>query len=233
MRASTERIKRITILLILGRLYEGQKINGHSLYYFNPPYTFLKLCKITKLRVMNMKTRHGTGGVNVTCISTHPRWRQMFHSIKTARLKENTKNSYTNGEILPRVIPRPLLVSIHSSSSSSSSSSSRSYSSSFISPPSSSLSFFLCFLFPPSPQPSLTQNLLLLLLLLLLLSPSRPRVQYLLSLLILSPSLLSPPPPPPPLPLPSLQPVLGTVTRASPRGLRSDREGRRGTRREG
>ncbi|MPC44418.1 hypothetical protein E2C01_038091 [Portunus trituberculatus] len=27
---------------------EGQKINGQSLHYFNPPHEFLKLYKITK-----------------------------------------------------------------------------------------------------------------------------------------------------------------------------------------
>ncbi|MPC46908.1 hypothetical protein E2C01_040640 [Portunus trituberculatus] len=31
-----------------GRVYGGQKINGHSLHYFNPPHRFLKLYKITK-----------------------------------------------------------------------------------------------------------------------------------------------------------------------------------------
>ncbi|MPC12552.1 hypothetical protein E2C01_005250 [Portunus trituberculatus] len=36
------------ILLTLGRVCGGQKINGHSLHYFNPPHEFLKLYKITK-----------------------------------------------------------------------------------------------------------------------------------------------------------------------------------------
>ncbi|MPD04047.1 hypothetical protein E2C01_099716 [Portunus trituberculatus] len=38
----------LTILLTLGRVYGRHKINGHSLYYFNPPHKFLKLYKITK-----------------------------------------------------------------------------------------------------------------------------------------------------------------------------------------
>ncbi|MPC45078.1 hypothetical protein E2C01_038763 [Portunus trituberculatus] len=37
-----------TILLTLGMVYGGQKINSHSLHYFNPPHKFLKLYKITK-----------------------------------------------------------------------------------------------------------------------------------------------------------------------------------------
>ncbi|MPC71448.1 hypothetical protein E2C01_065725 [Portunus trituberculatus] len=36
------------ILLTLGRVYGGQKINSHSLHYSNPPHKFLKLYKITK-----------------------------------------------------------------------------------------------------------------------------------------------------------------------------------------
>ncbi|MPC30017.1 hypothetical protein E2C01_023271 [Portunus trituberculatus] len=31
-----------------GRVYGGQKINGYSLHYLNPPHEFLKLYKITK-----------------------------------------------------------------------------------------------------------------------------------------------------------------------------------------
>ncbi|MPC31740.1 hypothetical protein E2C01_025037 [Portunus trituberculatus] len=30
-------------------IYGSQKINGHSLHYFNPPHEFLKLYKITKM----------------------------------------------------------------------------------------------------------------------------------------------------------------------------------------
>ncbi|MPC86265.1 hypothetical protein E2C01_081088 [Portunus trituberculatus] len=37
-----------TILFTLGRVYKGQKINGRSLHYFNPPHEFLKLYKATK-----------------------------------------------------------------------------------------------------------------------------------------------------------------------------------------
>ncbi|MPC09744.1 hypothetical protein E2C01_002363 [Portunus trituberculatus] len=36
------------ILLKLGRVYGGQKNNGHGLLYSNPPHEFLKLYKITK-----------------------------------------------------------------------------------------------------------------------------------------------------------------------------------------
>ncbi|MPC89983.1 hypothetical protein E2C01_084949 [Portunus trituberculatus] len=36
------------ILLTLGRVYGGQKLNGHSLHYFNPALKFLKLYRITK-----------------------------------------------------------------------------------------------------------------------------------------------------------------------------------------
>ncbi|MPC71935.1 hypothetical protein E2C01_066227 [Portunus trituberculatus] len=36
------------ILMTLGRVYGGQKINGHSLHYFNPSHEFLKLYRITK-----------------------------------------------------------------------------------------------------------------------------------------------------------------------------------------
>ncbi|MPC13410.1 hypothetical protein E2C01_006143 [Portunus trituberculatus] len=36
------------ILLTLGRICGGHKINGHILHYFNPLYKFLKLYKITK-----------------------------------------------------------------------------------------------------------------------------------------------------------------------------------------
>ncbi|MPC92448.1 hypothetical protein E2C01_087538 [Portunus trituberculatus] len=32
-----------TILLTLRRVNGGQKINGHSFHYFNPPHEFLKL----------------------------------------------------------------------------------------------------------------------------------------------------------------------------------------------
>ncbi|MPC29441.1 hypothetical protein E2C01_022671 [Portunus trituberculatus] len=35
----------LTILLTLGRVNGGQKSNGHSLHYFNPPHKFLKLFK--------------------------------------------------------------------------------------------------------------------------------------------------------------------------------------------
>ena len=37
-----------TTLLILGRVYGVQKINGQSLYYYDIPHEFLKLCKIAK-----------------------------------------------------------------------------------------------------------------------------------------------------------------------------------------
>ncbi|MPC83229.1 hypothetical protein E2C01_077933 [Portunus trituberculatus] len=37
-----------TILLTLGKVYRGQKINGYSLHYFNPPHKFLKLYEITR-----------------------------------------------------------------------------------------------------------------------------------------------------------------------------------------
>ena len=35
-----------TIFLALGVVYGGQKINGHSLYYFNPPHELVKLYEI-------------------------------------------------------------------------------------------------------------------------------------------------------------------------------------------
>ncbi|MPC88102.1 hypothetical protein E2C01_082994 [Portunus trituberculatus] len=55
------------MLFILGRIYGGQRINGQSLYYFNPPHEFLKLHKNQIVSRINLETRHSTEGVKQVC----------------------------------------------------------------------------------------------------------------------------------------------------------------------
>ena len=49
--------------LTLESVYGGQKINGQTLYSFNPPHDFLMLCKIDKSSKIDMKMRPNTEGV--------------------------------------------------------------------------------------------------------------------------------------------------------------------------
>ena len=55
----------LTILLPLGRVYRGQEINGHSLYYFDPSHEVLSLYKIEKTisSRTNAKIRASTEGI--------------------------------------------------------------------------------------------------------------------------------------------------------------------------
>ena len=53
-----------TILLTLGRVYGGQRINSLCLYYFNPDMSFCKCTKSPTNRQSKMKMRHSTEGVH-------------------------------------------------------------------------------------------------------------------------------------------------------------------------
>ncbi|MPC70701.1 hypothetical protein E2C01_064955 [Portunus trituberculatus] len=79
-----------SILFALGRVYGGQKINGHSLHYLNPlPHEFLKLYKIRTVSRMNMETCHGAEGIKVK------KKKQKTRHIITRTIKTILKNPST------------------------------------------------------------------------------------------------------------------------------------------